>query len=57
MLNEKQFYINKSNINLDDKLRVEKKTITFSILHSIPYIHEKKAEKDNLPKKTTTTQR
>ncbi len=41
----------------DDKLRLEKQTITFSILHTIPYIHEKKAEKDNLPKKTTATQR
>ena len=57
MLNEKQFYINKRKMSQGDKLRLEKKTITFSILHTIPYIHEKKAEKDNLPKKTTATQR
>ena len=43
MLNEKQFYINNSKINPDDKLSLEKQTITFSILHTIPYIHEKKA--------------
>ena len=56
MLYEKWFYINKSKINPDDKPRVEKKTITFSILLITLYIHEKKTEKDNFPEKTTATQ-
>jgi hypothetical protein len=57
MLNEKQFFINKSKISPNDKLRMEKQTITFSFLLSIPYIHEKKTGKDTLPEKTIATQR